>query len=99
MRWSVKPSGQLDTNGLCAITRGRRDSPMLLLRWDSAEPMNSPRVTVLMAAHNAADFIGQAVESVLAQTYEHFELLVVVDGSTDSTAELVRSCADPRVKL
>lgn len=72
---------------------------MPLLRWGLPETMDSPRVTVLMSAYNAADFIGQAVESVLAQTYEDFELLVVDDGSTDATADVVRACTDPRVRL
>jgi hypothetical protein len=61
--------------------------------------MDSTRVTVLMAAYNAADYIREAIESVLAQTFEHFECLVVDDGSTDSTAEVVRSYTDPRVKV
>lgn len=52
-----------------------------------------------MAAYNAAEYVGPAVESVLGQTYEHFELLVVDDGSGDSTPEIVRSYRDPRVRL
>lgn len=45
-----------------------------------------PRVTVLIPAFNAERFVGAAIESVLAQTFKDFELLVIDDGSTDSTA-------------
>ena len=83
----------------CGITRGRRGCPTPLLRWALTESRNPPGVTVLMAAYNAAEYVGPAIESVLGQTYADFELLVVDDGSTDSTVEIVRSFADPRVRL
>jgi glycosyltransferase involved in cell wall biosynthesis len=55
--------------------------------------------TVVMAAHNTAETVAAAVRSVLAQTREDFELIVVDDGSTDRTAEVVRGFDDPRVRL
>jgi glycosyltransferase involved in cell wall biosynthesis len=65
----------------------------------TAEP--NPRVSVLMTAYNRADYIGVAIESVLASTLQDFELLVVDDGSTDQTLEIAREIAarDPRVKV
>jgi hypothetical protein len=48
-----------------------------------------PLVSVLMPAHNAAPSIEAAIESVLAQTYSHFELLVIDDGSTDETPAIL----------
>lgn len=60
---------------------------------------DSPRVSVLMPAWNRARFIEEAMSSVLGQTFRDLELIVVDDGSTDDTAELVRSCRDSRVKL
>jgi glycosyltransferase involved in cell wall biosynthesis len=49
----------------------------------------APLVSVIMAAYNAAEHIGEALESILAQDYEPLEVVVVDDGSTDDTAEIV----------
>ena len=57
-----------------------------------------PRVTVVMPAYQAAWCVGAAVESVLWQTYTDLELVVVDDGSTDGTADVVSAHAGP-VKL
>lgn len=53
-------------------------------------------VSVIMPAYNAVATIRQSIESVLAQSYPHIELIVVDDGSTDHTAELIKAYA-PRV--
>ncbi|PRY18439.1 glycosyltransferase involved in cell wall biosynthesis [Kineococcus rhizosphaerae] len=58
-----------------------------------------PRVSVVMAAWNAATTVAAAVSSVLWQTYPAWELVVVDDGSTDSTADLVSAFDDPRITL
>lgn len=61
--------------------------------------LNNPKVTVLMPAYNAAKYIGEAIASVLKQTFTDFELLIINDGSTDETANIVRSFDDPRIVL
>ena len=61
--------------------------------------MQKGLVSVMMPAYNAAEFIAEAIDSVLAQMYPHWELLVVNDGSTDATAEIVARYSDPRIKL
>lgn len=67
---------------------------------DAAPSVRGPLVSVLMTAHNTADRIGAAIESLLAQTWQDLEVIVVDDASTDGTAEVVRSLAeaDTRVK-
>jgi len=57
-----------------------------------------PLVTVEMITCNAERFIGKAIESVLAQTYLNFELLIVDDGSTDNTAGIIGSYSDDRLR-
>lgn len=61
----------------------------------------APRVTVVTPAYNVAAYIGEAVNSVLRQTFTDFEYLVVDDGSVDNSAEVVRAHAsdDPRFRL
>ena len=63
-------------------------------RTASAKPL----VSVEMAAYNAEAFIGRAIDSVLAQTYENFEVVIVDDGSTDATADIVASYNDSRIR-
>jgi glycosyltransferase involved in cell wall biosynthesis len=53
-----------------------------------------PRVSVIMAAYNEERFLAESVQSVLAQGFEDFELIISDDGSTDATAELARSFAE-----
>jgi glycosyltransferase involved in cell wall biosynthesis len=49
-----------------------------------------PLVSVITASYNCAEFVGAAIESALAQTYPHREIIVVDDGSTDGTAQALR---------
>lgn len=50
-----------------------------------------PRVSVVMPCYNCRGYVGAAIESVLAQTYRSFELIVVDDGSTDDSADIVEA--------
>jgi glycosyltransferase involved in cell wall biosynthesis len=60
---------------------------------------NPPQVTVLMPVRNGAAHLQAAIESILAQTFADFELLVIDDGSTDTTPEILRAVADPRLRV
>lgn len=57
-------------------------------------------ISVLLNNCNYARYVGEAIESVLAQTYEDFELIIADDGSTDESAEIIRQYAqkDSRIK-
>lgn len=63
--------------------------------------MSCPRVSVLMPVYNGADFLAPAVDSVLAQTLRDFELIVVDDGSTDATPQILAdfSARDARIRV
>jgi glycosyltransferase involved in cell wall biosynthesis len=56
-------------------------------------------VSVVIPCYNAEPFIAETIESVLHQTYADFELVLVDDGSTDRTAEILGSYSDPRVRV
>src|SRR5580693_4962244 len=62
--------------------------------------MRSPTVSVCLPVYNGANYLGQAIDSVLAQTFEDIELLIADDCSTDSTKEIIQeySSKDKRVK-
>jgi len=59
----------------------------------------APRVSVLMTMFNAGVYLRPAIESLLAQSYTDFELIIVDDGSTDGSATVAEGFADPRIRL
>lgn len=58
----------------------------------------NPMVSIIIPTYNRADKIGTSIESVLAQTYPHFELIIVDDGSTDHTHQIVKAYQDERIR-
>ena len=59
----------------------------------------TPRVSVVVPVYNKEHYLRRAVDSVLAQTFDDLELVLVDDGSTDGSLEVCRSYADPRVRV
>ncbi|MCS2889647.1 glycosyltransferase [Parabacteroides faecis] len=58
-----------------------------------------PFVSVVMPTYNVGKYIEEAVQSILNQTFLDFEFIIVDDGSTDHTPEILRSFSDPRIRL
>ncbi|MBE9126713.1 MULTISPECIES: glycosyltransferase [unclassified Coleofasciculus] len=58
-----------------------------------------PQISVIIPAYNASKTIKETVESVLNQTFSDFELIVINDGSTDSTSEIISTIKDERLKV
>jgi glycosyltransferase involved in cell wall biosynthesis len=61
--------------------------------------MSVPKVSVLIPCYNAAPYIGETLESVFRQTWSEIEVIVVDDGSTDRSADVIRSFSSPRLTL
>ena len=59
---------------------------------------DNPLVSVIMPAYNAAEHIAEAIESVLIQNYRNFELIIIDDGSTDNTKDIVAGFKDDKIK-
>jgi glycosyltransferase involved in cell wall biosynthesis len=58
-----------------------------------------PKVSVLMSVFNAEPHLRDAVKSILAQTFEDFEVLIINDGSTDGSARVLSAFTDPRIRI
>jgi glycosyltransferase involved in cell wall biosynthesis len=58
-----------------------------------------PDISVILPVYNREAYVREAVESVLSQTVTDFELIIVDDGSTDASGDIIRSISDPRILL
>ncbi len=61
--------------------------------------MSNPLVSIVMPVFNSEKFVGEAVESLLSQTFKDFELIIVDDGSTDKSAEIISTFQDSRIRI
>ncbi len=64
----------------------------------TANKENKPLVSILLPAYNAALYLREAIDSILHQTYSHFELIIINDGSVDQTEEIILSYSDRRIR-
>jgi glycosyltransferase involved in cell wall biosynthesis len=58
---------------------------------------NNPLVSIILPTYNRAGLIGESIQSVIHQTYTNWELIIVDDGSTDNTADIVSDFSDQRI--
>ena len=58
----------------------------------------TPRVSVIVPTYNRADLLPRAIDSVLAQTYGSYEILIVDDCSSDGTQDVIAGFSDPRIR-
>ena len=58
-----------------------------------------PIISVCLPVYNGEKYIQECLDSILAQSFQNFELIIVDDGSTDHTLEIVKQYADPRIRL
>lgn len=65
---------------------------------DSNQKISSPRVSVLLLTYNRAHFLPKAIASVLSQTFNDFELIIIDDGSTDNTPDIINELRDDRIR-
>jgi len=61
--------------------------------------MTTPLITVLMPAYNAAEYLNEAIESIINQTFTDFEFLIIDDGSSDNSIDIIKSYNDKRIRL
>ncbi|NHE55647.1 glycosyltransferase family 2 protein [Cyclobacterium plantarum] len=61
--------------------------------------MNLPQLSVVMPVYNGEKYLEEAINSVLNQTFTDYELLIIDDGSTDSSIEIIKSINDSRIRL
>lgn len=59
---------------------------------------NYPKVSVIMGAYNTGKYIEECIESVLNQTFQDFEFIIINDCSTDYTLEVIKKYNDERIK-
>lgn len=61
--------------------------------------MPTPLITVIIPSYNHAEYIGYTIKSILAQSLQDFELLIIDDNSSDNSLEVIKKFDDPRIKL
>jgi glycosyltransferase involved in cell wall biosynthesis len=61
------------------------------------EKIQNPKISVLMPVYNVAEFVAASIESILNQTFQDFEFIIIDDGSNDGTSEAIGAYKDPRI--
>lgn len=62
-------------------------------------PMKTPKISIIMLMHNREKYVGQAIESILAQTFSDFEFIIIDNKSTDASANIAAGYDDSRISI
>src|SRR5689334_13827958 len=81
------------------VQRRHARAPRALRRAHGVADRVTPTVSVVLNCYNHEPYVGEAIESVLAQTYRDFELILIDNGSTDGSRQVMQSFADERIRL
>ena len=57
------------------------------------------KISILLPVYNDQDFIKRSIDSILNNSFKNYELIIINDGSNDSTLEVIKTINDPRIKL
>ena len=60
---------------------------------------SNPTISVVLICYNHEKYIGEAINSILSQTYSDYELIIVDDGSSDNTLKIIQEYQDPRIMV
>ncbi len=60
--------------------------------------MNLPLVSIILSCYNSEEFVRETLESLINQTYQNIEIIIVNDGSADASEQVILSVKDDRVK-
>lgn len=72
---------------------------MKILNQDEPPLFHEMLISVILPVFNGAQYLREAIDSMLGQSYENFELIIIDDGSTDNSASIVSTYADPRIRF
>src|SRR5579875_1683471 len=98
-----QPDAVLDTSGARRLGKAREDGGALSMTptrgAEQLQAANSPWFSIVISAYNRAPLLARCLESCFAQAFSDFEVVVVDDGSTDDTIDLVNSLREARLRL
>lgn len=64
------------------------------MRWNEKKMKKEPKVSIIIPVYNGSNYVKEAIDSAIAQTYKNIEIIVVNDGSTDDSSEIIKSYGD-----
>lgn len=77
--------------------KNTQDNKTPIIKIKKTRP--SPTVSVIMPVYNAENYVNEAIESILGQSFTDFELIIIDDGSTDQSCTIIKKYYDPRIRF